>query len=384
MLDIKTATIEELEARKAAIKTEIDAPEADLNTLETEVRAINDELEARKAAETKREEIRAAVAAGDGVTTKIIEKVEDKPMTRTNEEIRNSPEYIHAFANYIRKEDPTECRALLTENVSGYVPVPTFVDSIIRTAWENENILSRVRKTFLRGNVKVAFELSADGAYVHTEGSTAPTEESLTFGIVTMIPANIKKWIRISDEAAAMGDEPFIRYIYEELTYQIAKKLSALVVGDIIALDTSATSTAPAAAKVTAAPALTTIASAYAQLSDEAENAVIIMNKATYANFVAAQAAGNFQFDPFMGLPVLFSSALPAYDSASSNAIYAIVGDLNGAQCNFPEGDSIIIKWDELTEAEKDLIKVVGREYVAHAVTASGRFTNIAKPAATT
>lgn len=378
-MDYKTMTVEELETRRAAIVTEVDADGADLDALETEARAIRDELEARKAAAAKRDEIRAAVAAGAGNITNTIEKVENKPMNEN--EIRKSPEYLAAFAKYIKTEDASECRAMLTSNASGSVPVPVLVDEIVRTAWEKDEILARVRKTYLRGNLKVAFEKTADAAVVHTEGASAPSEESLTFGIVTMVPASIKKWIRISDEAAAMGDEAFIRYIYDELMYQIGKKLSALVVGDIAALDTTAGNTAPAAAKVTLAPALGTIPTAFANLCDEASDPVIIMNKLTYADFITAQAAANYAFDPFMGLPVLFSSALPAYSSASSNDIYAIVGDLKGAQCNFPEGDGISIKWDDLSEAEADLIKIVGRQYVAHAVTANKHFTNIAKPA---
>ena len=103
------------------------------------------------------------------------------------------------------------------------------------------------------------------------------------------------------------------------------------------------------------------------------------MNKLTYANFVAAQAAAEYNIDPFMGLPVLFNNSLPAYDSASANAVYAIVGDLNGESVNYPEGDGIALKYDDLSEAEKDLVKIVGRQYVAHAVTACGRFTNIKK-----
>lgn len=198
-----------------------------------------------------------------------------------------------------------------------------------------------------------------------------------------MIPRNIKKWITISDEAVAMGGEAFVRYIYDELTYQIIKKLSDEIVGDIAGLSTSSSASAPAAAKVTLAPALATIPTAFAALSDEADDPAIIMNKATYANFVAAQAAANYAFDPFMGLPVLFSNKLPAYDSASANAVYAIVGDLNGAQVNYPEGDDVVIKWDETTLSEKDLVKVTGRQYAAHGVTASGRFTNIAKPSTT-
>ena len=167
------------------------------------------------------------------------------------------------------------------------------------------------------------------------------------------------------------------------MTYQITKKLSALVVTDIAGLSTSASSSAPSAAKVTKAPALETIPTAYAALSDEAADPVIIMNRATYAKFVKAQADANYAFDPFMGLPVLFSSALASYDSASANAVYAIVGDLNGAQVNYPNGDEVAIKWDDLSLAELDLVKVVGRQYAAHAVTACGRFTNIAKPSGT-
>ena len=65
-MDFKDMTIEEMEERKAAIAAEVDAPEADLDALETEARSINDEIEARKAAEAQKNEIRAAVAMGDG------------------------------------------------------------------------------------------------------------------------------------------------------------------------------------------------------------------------------------------------------------------------------------------------------------------------------
>ena len=382
-MEIKEMNIEELEARKAQIVTELDAEGADLDALEAETKSINAELELRKAEAAKKEEIRKTVTEGAGTVVAEI-KEEKREMAKTNEEIRASKEYVDAFARYLISEDDRECRSLLTENASGSVPVPAIVDEIIRTAWENDDILSRVKKTYIRGNLKVAFELSADGAYEHTEGTTAPTEESLSLGIVTMIPKNIKKWIHISDEAIAMGGEALVRYIYDELTYQIVKKLAALVVDDIKGAKTSADADEASAAKITAAPALTTIATAFANLSDEAVSPVIIMNKLTYANFVAAQAAGNFAFDPFMGLPVLFSSELGAYDTASADAVYAIVGDLNGVQVNYPEGDGIVIKYDDVSEAEKDLVKIVGRQYAAHALTACGRFCNIAKPAAAT
>jgi HK97 family phage major capsid protein len=379
-MEIKEMTVEQLEERKNAIVAELDNEGADLDALENEVRSIKEELESRAAEEAKKVEIRKTVAETKAPV--VVEKVEEeKREIMTNAEVRASKEYIDAFARYLVSENDAEVRSLLTETVSGSVPVPAIVDEIIRTAWEKSDILSRVKKTNIKGNLKVAFELSADGAYVHTEGTAAPTEESLTLGIVTMIPKNIKKWIRVSDEAIAMGGEILVRYIYDELTYQIVKKLTELVIADIAGAPTTATSSAAAVSAITQNPALTTVATAFANLSDEAQNPVIIMNKLTYASFIGAQAGGNFSFDPFNGLPVLFSSALPAYTSASTNQVYAIVGDLAGVQVNYPEGEGIVIKYDDLSEAEADLVKIVGRQYAAHALTANKMFCVIKKSA---
>ena len=377
-MEIKDMTIEQIEARKAEIATLLDAEDADLTAIQEEVRQLNEELETRKAAEAKREEIRKAVAAGAGVVT---EKIEEAKPAMTNEEIRSSQAYVEAFANYIKTGNDKECRALLTEQVSGTVPVPKIVDGIIRTAWDSEPLLARVRRTYIRGNLKVAFERSADPAYVHTEGTTAVTEENLALGIVEMIPRNIKKWITISDEAMAMGGEAFVQYIYDELAHQITKKLAALVVDDIVAAGTSHTGSAVGIPKISAAPSVTAIPTAAANLSEEARDLVVIMNRLTEAAFITAYAGASFAIDPFAGMTKIYTSALPAYSAASTNDTYAIVGDLSAVQVNFPEGEGIVYKFDDLSLAEKDMVKIVGREYAAHAVTAPGRLARLTKPA---
>ena len=380
-MEFANKTIEELEARKLAIASEMDAEGADLDALTDEVRRINAEMETRKAAEAKKAEIRKAVAAGKGQVIESAPKTERK----SNEEIRSSEAYINAFANYIKTGNDKECRSLLTENVSGQLPVPTFLDNIIRTAWEKDDILSRVRRTDIRGNLRVPFELSASDAYVHTEGTTAVTEESLTFGVVTMTPANIKKWIKISDEAVAMGGETFLRYIYDELTYKIIKKLASLVIADVTGSPSASDADEVGVAQVTLAPSVTTIPTAVANLSDEASEVVVIMNRLTEVEFISAYAAGNFAVDPFAGLRKVYTSALPSYSTAEAGTgVYAIVGDLRGCQVNFPEGDDVIIKWDDLSLAESDLVKVVGRIYAAHDVTGPGMLVNIIKPSAVT
>ena len=378
-MELKDMTVEQLEERKAAIAVELDAEGADLDALETEVRSIKDELESRAAEEAQKVEIRKAVAAGE--VGEVVQKIEEeKREMKTNEEIRASKEYTEAFARYLVSENDAEVRSLLTENVDGgSVPVPALVDEIIRTAWEKNEILRRVKKTQIRGNLKVAFERVATGASAHTEGADAPAEETLKLGIVTMVPANIKKWIRVSDEAIAMGGEALVRYVYDELIYQIVKKLTDDVVTDIKNAATSATSIAACVAQITSAPTVTAIATAFANLSDEATEPVVIMNKLTYAAFKSAAAAANFAIDPFEGLPVLFNNSLKAYSAASSNEVYAIVGDLKGESVNYPEGEGVKVVYDDKSEAEKDLVKIVGRQYAAHALTACGRFCNIKK-----
>ena len=381
-MEIKDMTVEQLEERKAAIATEIESPDADLDALEAEARSIKEELEQRKAEEAKRNEIRNAVAMGEGVVERKLEVKENKPMTDL--EIRSSEAYVNAFANYIKTGKDEECRALLTTNVSGAVPVPVLVDEIVRHAWENNTFTARLRKTYFRGNLKVAFERAADPAYIHTEGTSAPTEESLTLGIVEMIPANIKKWITISDEAITMGGEAFLRYVYEELTYQIIKKLVAECVGDVVGASASHSATAVGVPVVKTAPAITTIPLAVANLSDEAQNLCVVMNRLTEVEFLAAYAGGNFAVDPFAGLPRVYTSALTAYSALSENGVYAIVGDLSAIQANYPEGEGVVTKYDDLSLAEKDMVKIVGRQYVAHKITAPGRLVKLTKPAAAT
>ena len=378
-MDIKEMNFDELQTRKSELAEELKT--ADMERLD----GINAELDA---IEERKAELKAEAEERAKVVEEVINAPNPTPIIEERKtetmETRNTPEYIEAFANYIKNGDDKEVRALLTDNASGKIPVPSFVDEIIRTAWEKDEILSRVKKTYFKGNLKVAFEASADGAYLHTEGTTAVTEESLTLGIVTMIPKNIKKWITISDEAVAMGGEAFLRYIYDELTYQIVKKLKDLIVTDIASLSTSGTS-APIAPQVSAsAISVGLVAQGLANLSDEAVNPVVIMNRATWGAMKEAQASNHYGYDPFEGLPVLFTSALPSFASASANAIFMIVGDLDGAQINYPEGEGVIIKWDDLSLAEKDMVKVVGRQYASHGVTANGRFCNFKKVNPTT
>ena len=382
--EIMVLDAEQIEARKAELKVELEAAETD-EAMDA-IKAENDLLEERKAQikleiEQRKADM-AAVIKGQG---DVIEEVKDERKVNTME-MRNTPEYINAYAEYIKSGNDMECRKLTSENDTtpngtGTVAVPEFVYDIVKTAWEREGIMSLVRKSYLRGNLKVQFEISGSDAVIHAEGDTAVAEETLVLGIVTLVPQSIKKWISISDEVYDLRGEEFLRYIYDELTYRIAKKAADTLIAKIEACGTVSTTTCPGVPKLQAAsPALGTVAAAMSMLSDEAANPVIIMNKATWGTFKAVEYAGSFPVDPFEGLPVVFNNTVTAASAATTGVTYAIVGDLgHGALANFPNGDGIDFKFDELSKKKEDLIEVLGREYVALGVVAPNAFVKITK-----
>ena len=386
MKEIKNMTIEELEARSAEIVAEVTNPETTEERLK-ELEGISIEIEERKnelkKAAAEANEIRAAVAE-DKVVAEEVKDVIKEERKMTNKEVCATKEYRDAFANYIRTGDDKECRALLTENVSGDVPVASIVYDIVKNAWEKEGIVARIKKAYVKGNLRVGFEISADGAFIHTEGQSvsSASAENLVLGTVNIVASNIKKFIYVSDEVIDSTD--FLNYVYDELVYQIAKKLADQVIAKIEACGTVSTNTPSmnvAVPKITEASiALNTIANAIAQLSDQAADPVIIMNKATFASFKAVQAAGSYGYDPFEGLPVLFNNTIAAYSAATTGVTYAIVGDLGeGMLANFPNGEDIKIKLDDLSQAESDLVKIVGRQYVGLEVVGPKSFVKITK-----
>lgn len=384
-------SLEELEERKAQIEEEE-------NKVEEEVKEeVTEEPAEEVKEEITPEEERSLLKDTQNVESRNAENLELRSIERKEKmeekvEVRNSKEYIEAFANYIKTGEDKEVRALIT--TGGYatgnsatVEVPDMVYDIVKTAWEREDLMSRVRNISVKGNLKVQFEVSGDAAVIHQEGNSAVTEESLVLGVVTLTPVSIKKWISLSDEVVDMRGEEFLRYIYDELTYRIAKKCADTLVGKIAALPASLTANSDgvydkvSANKITKAPALGLIAEAIANLSDETRDITVVINKLTYANFKAAQYAAGYPVDPFEGATVVFNNSLPAYDSASATNVYAIVGDFNhGALANYPSGEGISMKFDDTTLMTSDLVRILGRRYVAAEPVADKSFTLIAKP----
>lgn len=199
-MDFKTMTIEALEARKAAIAVEVDNEGADLDALQAEARAINEELEARKAAENKRIEIRKAVAAGAGVATQRVDVSADERRARE-------------FAETGR----LEMRALLS---TGQIATPTNVGGISGLSEVASGIVDDVHAIALSGvgAWRVAYKTLNAVAVAVTDGAAiggTPSE----YDYVTITPSEWGILDEISKQVSKMSP----------LDYQGAIENSALI-----------------------------------------------------------------------------------------------------------------------------------------------------------
>lgn len=383
---MENKTTEELLERRTAIASEIESEGADLDALEAETRAINIELESRMNAERARQEVRNAVANGDGETIK--EFKEERENKMDIKELRSSKEYLNAWAEGIKSGRYDECRRLLTENAleaniaegDGLVPVPTYVEGRIQGIFERNEILRRVRRTYFKGNLKVGFEVSSTGAAVHAEGAAAIDDEQLVIGTVSIIASMIKKTILVSDELIDMHGQEMLDYLFDEFENKIETYLASGVVSAIEAAPaTSTTSAVGVAAIESDVITLDIVAQALALLTDTVENGCVVMNRGTYAAFRAAALNANYSVDPFEGLTVVFSSALPSLADASAGDTWMIVGDMSAVTVNFPNGDQVKFIYDPYTNAPADLVRITGRLYAGIGVTAPGKLAKVAK-----
>lgn len=363
--EIMNLDMEALEERSKAIAEE--TREADIEKLE-ELNMELDNIEQRKneikaAAEETREAM-LEVLEGAGET---VEEVKEERKAMTNVEIRKSPEYLTAWVSDALGHANAEQRALLTENATnGTVAVPAYVDDAIQTAWESNELLRRIRRTYYPGNLKVGYEVAAPYAVAHTEGGEAVTEEELQLGIVTLIPKMIKKWVSYSDEAGDIN-ENFARYIVDEVTDRVIKGVIKELLATVVDPAGLAVIDGSPGTSVTTADLI----SAVGTLMGVVDDPVVIITRSAAAALKTVALNASYSYDPFDGMDVIYvdQAAMPIDTSEGGGPVQAIVADLSAFQVNFPAGDDVKIKVDDLTAAASDMVKVYGRVYAAVGIT---------------
>lgn len=373
-MEIREMNLEQIEERRAELAEEIKTADMErLNAINAEL----DEIEKRKA------EIKAQAEERAKVIEEVLQKPaeptiiteERTPKKMTDREIRSTQEYIDAYVAYVKSGyDVKEFEKRMPDSgggesiiysanaTEGGIAVPVYVEDRINANWENNEILSRVKRTFFKGNVQVGVEYSATGAVNHGEADGAITAETLDIRFVDLIPQYIKKMIKVSHAALELSGTAFLDYLYDEIEAKIFDKL----VDNIIAAIMTDTDRLTATYNYTGgAPTTADIINAAGLLGPNARP-VLLINRQAAAALKAAALTAQYGYDPFDGLEVIYA-----------NAADPIVADLSAIQVNFPDGDVPKFIFDEYTDAPANVVRIIGRLAAAVAVVAKNMIVKI-------
>lgn len=224
-------TIEEIEARAAAIKAIIDSdPSADME-------AINCELEGlRQAKDNKAEKAQQRSVFNPITGTKVMQK----PFAG---DVYESPEYRSAFfksllgqeltaqetaAMNLAKVDKRESTFNTTGNSAAIIPTQT-LNEIISKARTMGGLLPECRQFAMPSNIKIPVGTPSAKAAWHTEGA-AVESQSVTTTAVTFAAYEIMKVFSMSVNAKTMGVSAFENYLTQELTNCVMETIADAIV----------------------------------------------------------------------------------------------------------------------------------------------------------
>ena len=216
-MELNKATVEELEARKAAIGAEIDNEGADLDALSEEIRSINEELEKRKAEATKRAEIRQAVAAGEGEvvqTFKAPEIKEERKMFGVD-----TKEYRDAWTKSIVKREMNEEERSALSSAGAVIPTMT-VNAVWDKLVKPAELLGKVDVSQFASYVRFPKATTVNAATGQAVGGEI-SESSDVIGYVDLIPNEYVKLLTVGADIDHMAIDAIHDWIVDNLTKSI-------------------------------------------------------------------------------------------------------------------------------------------------------------------
>lgn len=247
-------TLQEINTRLVELRSQIDSPEADLESIETE---INNLIEERNSLNAKAEKREALIKAANEVSQpNIVEKFEErKEETKPMENVYATPEYRLAFFKKLAGEqlNETEERAYTstTANFGGALPVET-AGMIWSNIEEEHPILGDI--TLYRSNaifeVTLHNAIAAGDAAVKAQG-VANDDEQNTFAKVTLSGKDFVKDVEISYALGKMNGQALEQYLIQEVADRIGAALASDIVAQIVADTHADNKKTSAAVKVT-------------------------------------------------------------------------------------------------------------------------------------
>ena len=401
----KNEIVDEVEAKKEEFENadtdkrdellnEVEALTEEADKIDEEVK----ELEEQKEEFAKQEE---RMSLTRSISKTQIEARKDQiENDMENVNVLNTKEYEQLYADFIRgKADEKEVRNYLQQRAlattTQYVPIPEIMQGFVETAWYEYGKFSRlVSETFEPAILKIPVEVSADPAVWHDELGEEPQEEAIELGQIILQPKMIKKWISLTDELMAMSANDFLRYISDELVYRVILALDEAIISrtDANGLGVIGIVGNPNTEVVSAELNFNAINSALANLVTF-EDLTIAMNPATFFNTFMGMTdeVGRPIFNVVQdnnarpqyylsGHRVEFTQALKSDAEAEAGDPVFIIGNFRrGYRLNYPQGRNVITLIDPYTLATQDLVRMIGRLYVAGNVVKPKHFAQVNK-----
>nr|DAL66544.1 MAG TPA: major capsid protein [Caudoviricetes sp.] len=218
----RNKTVEEMEARAAAINADIDSnPNADIEAYNIELRGIKEAKE--------NVELRSATqAAGLNLITGRSLKGEE-PKTFEGD-VEATPEYRSAFYKTLMGQKLNDSEKVAfnavvekradafssSTDVAAAIPTQT-LNEVLKKARTMGGLIAEARAFHMPANIAIPVGTPSSNAAWHTEGAAVETEK-LTIGSVTFGGYEIIKIFSISAKVKTMTISAFESYLVDELT----------------------------------------------------------------------------------------------------------------------------------------------------------------------
>ena len=225
-----TNRVTEIEQRLAAIRTEMDAPDADLDALNTEADNLIAERKTLLDKAEQRRQLLGKIGSGEvGREARRFPLAEPAPEQR--EYTYESPEYRTAWLHTLMRCDLTEVEqrawSTATSSAGPAIPTPT-ANQILEKVTQYAPLLGQITLLRVPGNVTFAVEGDEPDAAYHTENAAiTPSETGLTE--ITLSAYEIVKLVQISKSVQKMAIDAFESWLTDMIAKKLAKQISATI-----------------------------------------------------------------------------------------------------------------------------------------------------------
>ena len=220
-MTIKEMMMSDIEERMAAIKTEMESRDADLDALTEEVRQLKERRAELEAQAEKRRKLEDDVRE-NGVTTRKL-----KDLGGENEAEVRAKKFAETGKTNVKSE---EVRSVLVSG--GKLATPTQVsginDSVGKKVSSIIDLVKIVNCTGMGSNKIAYIDTDAAAADGQTEGEAATNKEP-TFGFVTITPDSVAVLSYISKQAKKQTPLAYQQKVHEQALTSLRKKAAILV-----------------------------------------------------------------------------------------------------------------------------------------------------------